>query len=51
MVNLAEAAPLKYSNDQSLWVSLGGGTTITMSTGDPKGLYPRLALTSKAVPN
>jgi hypothetical protein len=28
-----------------------GGTTITMAIGDPKRLYPRPALTSKAVPN
>jgi hypothetical protein len=28
-----------------------GGTTVTMTIRDPKRLYPRPALTSKAVPN
>jgi hypothetical protein len=52
-IRSAVVTPLKYSSDQRLWVSLGG-KPITMAIGDPKrlrSLYPRPALTSKAVPN
>ena len=38
--------PLKYSSDKMLWVSPPGGLY-----EDPKRLYPRFALTYKAVPN
>jgi hypothetical protein len=52
--------PLKYSSDQRSWVSFwapgpprgeGGHELLAKAIGDFMRLYPRPALTSKAVPN